>query len=618
MYSNSNLDRLMFAANKAYAESRFGDCERDCQEILRQLPANIPALVLLGIAQSKSGNLLASVSSLEKAVAVDPRCAPAYQWLSMSLRSAGERERALITAEKAVQLNPGDALALHHLGQCQMDMGQLDAAEASVRRAAAIAPQVSVVHLTLGTILRAQNKIPEAKKSIRRAVSLDPNSVDPLVVLREILFDEIDPAGALEAANAIAKLRSRSAEAHLWQARFLLELNRREEADERIARALELGLETGTEHALLGWARQTMGQIDDARQCFERAIELNPVDGPSYLALVSSHKITEAERALVDRMDTVANDSKLLRGDRSQLEYALGKAYQDLENYPLAMEHFDKANRLDYEIKFGDVPYNRTGAQARVDLTIKTFDAKFLERNAGRGTEYTDPIFVVGMIRSGTTLVEQILSSHPSVGAAGEQKFWLENGVAVVGGAGIDAKMAAKFADRYVTLLHRIAPDTTKVVDKMPMNYELLGLLKLVFPNAKVIHLQRHPVDTCLSIYTTPNRAPLGWAGDKSNIVFNYRLYEKLMEHWRHVLPRDFMLEIVYEDLVDDLEGNARRMVEFCGLDWDDACLRPQENRRAVITPSVGQVRQPVYRTSLARWKKYEDVLGAFGSLIGR
>jgi hypothetical protein len=203
------------------------------------------------------------------------------------------------------------------------------------------------------------------------------------------------------------------------------------------------------------------------------------------------------------------------------------------------------------------------------------------------------------------------------VGAAGEQSFWVANTTALIDGQkNLNAALLGRFGERYRNLLTGIVPGKAHVVDKMPMNYLVIGFLHIAFPNAKIIHVKRHPVDTCLSIYTTPNRTHLGWAHDKSNIVFNYRQYLKLMDHWRSTLTADAMFELSYEDIVGDLETAARALVGFCGLEWNDACLRPQDNERSVVTPSVWQVRQPVYKTSMARWQKYEDVLGPFAQLM--
>ena len=223
-------------------------------------------------------------------------------------------------------------------------------------------------------------------------------------------------------------------------------------------------------------------------------------------------------------------------------------------------------------------------------------------------------------MRSGTTLAEQILSSHPEVGGAGELLFWPENAGSsekVFDPNGeLDTTRLQNLTRDYLDLLGRLAPGKPHVVDKMNTNYLLLGLLHVALPDARVIHMRRHPVDTCLSIWATPVARDVDLCGDKGNVVFAYRQYLRVMAHWRSMLPADRLLDVQYEELVSDREAVTRRMVEFCGLDWDEACMRPEENVRSVKTPSVWQVRQPVYKTSMARWKKYEPWLGPFAELF--
>jgi hypothetical protein len=246
----------------------------------------------------------------------------------------------------------------------------------------------------------------------------------------------------------------------------------------------------------------------------------------------------------------------------------------------------------------------------------KTLNRNFFQRFARAGVQDAFPIFIVGMIRSGTTLAEQIISAHPQVVAAGEQTFWQTNLHRVFRGTELDPKEAAKLATEYLKLMRGYGPDALHGIDKMPANYVLAGVLHAIFPNARIIHMQRHPVDTCISIYTTPNVMMGAFTNNRANIVFAYRQYLKIMEHWRTVLPPDRFLEVRYEDLVLSQESETRKILEFCGLDWDEACLQPEANERSVSTPSVWQVRQPMYASSMGRWKNYEPWLGEFAELL--
>ena len=223
------------------------------------------------------------------------------------------------------------------------------------------------------------------------------------------------------------------------------------------------------------------------------------------------------------------------------------------------------------------------------------------------------------MLRSGTSLTEQILSSHPEVGGAGEQLFWSRNWERTLRADGsFDLAAARGLGQEYLDHLHSLAPGAAAVTDKMPGNYMFLGLIHQALPDARIVHVRRSPIDTCVSIWATPNHMPQEGGNHKGNTVYVYRQYQRLMDHWRKVLPSERFFELDYERLVEDPEPVIRALLEFCGLEWNEACLRPQENKRAVVTPSAWQVRQPFYRTSVERWRKFEPWLGEFAELMER
>ena len=287
------------------------------------------------------------------------------------------------------------------------------------------------------------------------------------------------------------------------------------------------------------------------------------------------------------------------------------------------MLHYNRANELDHQLKVGIAPFDRAQLSQTAEFLIHTFTPDFFSSHDDAGLDSDVPIFVVGMMRSGTTLAEQILSSHADVGGAGEQLFWPERAGSserlfqMVGGRPelLEDRLQL-LAKEYLALLAKLSPDTSHVVDKMNTNYLLLGLLHVAFPKAKIIHMNRHPVDTCLSIWATPVANGIDLCASKENIVFAYQQYLRIMDHYRLVLPKETLLDVQYEELVTDQERVTREISDFCGLVWDEACLRPEANERSVKTPSVWQVRQPIYKTSTARWKKFEPWLGAFAELF--
>jgi Sulfotransferase family len=322
---------------------------------------------------------------------------------------------------------------------------------------------------------------------------------------------------------------------------------------------------------------------------------------------------------LIDHMRDLAEQPGLDAASRIAVRFGLGKAFDDLGEYAEAMRHYDAGNQLRATWERLD----RAGLAAQMDSTIALFNAETLERAAQslpRPERPGDdmPVFIVGMVRSGTTLIEQILSSHPAVAAGGELSFWQTrvSGWRILTIGPAEALTLAEAADDYRALLRKIGPEALRVTDKAPANLELLGIIRLAFPHARIIHCRRRPIDTCLSIYFTNFLERHDFAWNRGDLVFFYRQYERLMDHWRRVLPSGRFTEVEYEAMVANPEAETRRLVAFCGLDWDDACLAPEQNQRVVKTQSMWQARQPLYKTSVARWRRYEPWLGELRELL--
>jgi len=234
----------------------------------------------------------------------------------------------------------------------------------------------------------------------------------------------------------------------------------------------------------------------------------------------------------------------------------------------------------------------------------------------GQKTEL--PILIIGMPRSGTTLLDQIVSSHPQVGSAGELSFWCESPLAGNATKVFEPAFSDELAVKYRMLLRGFGPGKKRVTDKMPLNFPYLGAIHMLFPNARILHCRRHPVDTCLSLLmnTLSLREAPNYLFEPEDTVFTYKEYFRVMKHWREVLPADRFLDVDYEEVVSDKEAMTRKIIAFCGLEWDDACLHHERNERAVDTPSKWQVRQPIYSSSVARWKNYEPWLGPLRELL--
>jgi hypothetical protein len=308
----------------------------------------------------------------------------------------------------------------------------------------------------------------------------------------------------------------------------------------------------------------------------------------------------------------------LLRDDLSDfnqmaVHFALGKIFDDRGDYADAMEQFDAANLL----RARDLKFDRAQFEAMVDQTIRLYTEEFIASAAASGNPDSRPVFIVGMYRSGTTLVEQILSSHPDIAAGGELTTWMPADIEVDPRTGqFDPERARLAVEKYLSVLQKKGPSAARVTDKLPFNCLRLGAIHALMPNARIIHCQRDPVDACLSIYSNLLKSRVTFAARKDDLAFCYRQYLRVMNHWRKVLPADVYMEVQYERLIANREAETRRLIAFTGLEWSDLCLRPDENRRAIDTASAWQARQPVYATSLQRWRHYEPWLGELRQLL--
>jgi sulfotransferase family protein len=307
-----------------------------------------------------------------------------------------------------------------------------------------------------------------------------------------------------------------------------------------------------------------------------------------------------------------------------QLDFALGKAYSDLKDYPRAFAHLLAGNAA----KRATISYDETSIFALFDRIEATFTRELIAKKAGSGDPSSLPIFVIGMPRSGTTLVEQIIASHPMVHGAGELQAFNDVILALRGPNGdaipypnfvpsLDASALQQIGARYLSAVRKLAPSGERVTDKMPSNYYFAGLIHLALPNAKIIHTVRNPVDTCLSCFSKLFTAEQNHTYDLAELGRYYKRYERLMAHWRRVLPAQCILDVRYEDVVADLEGQARRIIAYCALPWDERCLSFHKTDRAVRTASASQVRLPIYKGAVGRWRAYEKQLGPLLSALG-
>lgn len=392
-------------------------------------------------------------------------------------------------------------------------------------------------------------------------------------------------------------------------------LGRPEEGLALCRRALELDSACIDAWTAMGAILQSMGQFEQANATFESAIALDPTHGPPYASLASSGKI-QADSNLIERMERVLAENDLPDKRRSVFEFALGKCFGDLGDYDAAFAHYRRANVLSGK----GASFDEAKVEDRFDRLIATFTRDFLAQRATMGSDSQRPVFIVGMPRSGTTLVERIIASHPDSFGTGE-RMKIADTVRDLSktlqtttpypecATQIDAAVTQRLAASYLEDLQQRSGVASRVTDKMPNNFQHLGIIALLFPNARIINCRRDPIDTCLSCYCLDFSGRLNFAYDLTHLGQYYRQYERLMAHWRVALPNT-ILDVRYEDLVADPETETRRIIDHCRLEWNDACLTHDKADGAVMSASNWQVRQPIYKTSVERWRRYEKHLG--------
>jgi tetratricopeptide (TPR) repeat protein len=368
-----------------------------------------------------------------------------------------------------------------------------------------------------------------------------------------------------------------------------------------------------------------LGRAAEAEAAARQAIAINPASGAAWQVRSELKKFAagDPDLAAMEAALSMARARAASSADRIDLEFALGKAWMDAGDAARAFAHFDEGNRH----KRAKTPYDAAATSGCLNAVPTIFDDAFLRRLRGAGDPSEMPIFVIGMPRSGTSLIEQILASHSQVHGAGESAAIGQIAASLAGAAtgaaypeglrGLQPENLMRMGREYVARVAPLAQGKRHVVDKMPTNFQYAGLIHLMLPNARIVHCRRNPVDTCLSCYTRNLRGRLGLCFDQRELGALYRDYERLMAHWRAVLPPERFIEVEYEEVVADLEGQARRLLEFCGLTWEPACLSFHATERRVQTASMNQVRQPAYRSSIGRWRAYAAHLGPLLEALG-
>jgi tetratricopeptide (TPR) repeat protein len=365
---------------------------------------------------------------------------------------------------------------------------------------------------------------------------------------------------------------------------------------------------------LLSELKADRGKFEEALVLLERAIAIEPRLPQAWAGLARWRTMSSDDKDWLTNAQQIA-DSGLPARTEVLLRYAIGKYLADVKAFDQAFASYQRANELERSYKN---KHNRDLLSQAIDLLIRTYDRAWLTQPRPEASTSRRPVFIIGMPRSGTTLVEQILASHPSVFGAGELPFWetaMEAHELAVLHPGTGTRTLRRLAHEYLSLLETLSPAAQRVIDKMPGNFMFLGWIRTALPQARIIHMRRDPIDTCLSIYFQHFQESPAYTNDLEDLAHYYTEYSRLMAHWRAILPAGAMLEVPYEELVSDPQTWSRKLLTFVGLPWDSRCLEFHRTERTIITASKWQVRQKLTRTPVGRWHNYADLVGPLRKL---
>ena len=647
-------EQVLAEAVQHHQAGRLDEAETLYRQIIVVQPDHADALHLLGVIVFQGGNPDRAIALFRQSIALNPDFPVAYNNLGNALKDRRELADAIAAFRRAVALKPDYALAHsnlgaalqefgkpdeaaeacrqalvldsyypeahNNLGNALKDQGKAEDAAASFRIAIALKPEYPEAHHNLGAVFRDQGRLDEAVASYRTAIALDPGFAKAHHNLGAVFRDQGKPDQAIVCSRAAIALDPDYAEAFHNLGNALKDQRKPVEAIAAYRKAVSLKPDYPNAYNSLGIALKEQGEIREAESAFRWALEIAPNFTTAYrnLADIKTFRADDDDLAAMEALlpDLTEDDKKVM-----YLCFALAKAYEDVKGYDRSFEYLQRGNRIKRMLN----PYDPSADINIMTRIAEVFDGPFLARDHGPGCESESPVFIVGMPRSGTSLVEQILASHSQVHGGGENQTLgrmvdpLNREAAdgrifpeMVAGFGPDdwRNMGQAYVDAAVR------PEIPHTTDKMPSNFHYVGLIHLMAPNAKIIHCVRDAVDTCLSCYKLPFVMGHEFTDDLRDLGLYHRAYAGLMKHWHRVLPGK-VLDVRYEDVVGNQTEETRRLLDFCGLPWEDACLAFHETDRPVYTASAAQVRQPIYTSAVRRWKRYEKHLGELLEALG-
>jgi len=564
----------------------------------------------------QKGKLSNAERAYKKAIKISKNFAEPHNMLGNVYFERERFKEAFNEYRKALELAPNHPTLLNNIGNLFQLQGENEKALSWLNKAISQDPGNAVAHNNLGNALWSLDKDVEAVAAYKRAIELNPNLADAHRSLGSILNELGDLEEAVNCFNQALRINPADKSVYLGLGKALSAQGNLDQAVAAYQQVIAIDPVNAEYHRQLGVVFSDHGEIAEAVSTYRKALEINPGYAEVYRALSKNRKFTEYDDDM-RAMESLLLTKGISDEDSFHLAFALGKAYEDLGDFDKSMEFVIKATRL----KRNSYDYSISESREQFDRIKEVFSPDFFSNHRDSGDPDRTPIFILGMPRSGTSLVEQILASHPDVYGAGELDDLVKVFESISKPVGnkrsdtfpeglleVDTSAFVDLGKQYITRIRRYSANAKFITDKMPHNFLHIGFVRAILPNARIIHCTRDPMDNCLSIFKTRLKNGHGYADNMSELGQYYRMYLELMDYWREVLP-GFVYDQSYEELVGSQQEQVSKLLQHCGLDWDDACLDFHKTRRKVKTASNAQVRRPIYKDSVQLWKRYEKQL---------
>ena len=606
---NEDSAALSRTALQHFKEGRLEQARDVCQHILQkqQYPG---AILILGWIAHQQHELDVAVERYQQYLGIKPKDAEAHYTLGLVLNELERTEPAIEHFNKSITITAKNAAVHRQLGDAYTRLQRLEEAIEPYQTALALQADDVATIINLGNVFHGLRRYTQSILRYQQALDLQPDNVQVHRHLGASYQRMGQTKKALKCFEKALSLRPDYIPARIKLAEVLRELGRAEEALVQVEKVIDLKPDETEAHVILGLILRELGQADLAIERFEGLLSTEPGCGHLYYQIA----MIKPSQELIPVVEKLISDPKLPNGDAIFCHFALGNIFKSGKSFDQAFSHFLKANTLHRKTFLYDVKEN----SQTVDRLIEVYSKRLFQRKRQFGSDSKLPVFILGMPRSGTTLVEQIISSHPQVYGAGElraipaitltiaQQLEFANPYPQCMSI-FNRTMAEEYSDRYLQELALHCPTAKHITDKLPGNFLRIGLIKTLFPDARIIHCQRNPLDNCISLFFHYFKR-LKCSFELTELGQYYLQYQRLMSHWQNRFPGE-IFTVQYEELVMDQETVSKQLIDYVGLEWDEKCLNFHNNERDVRTVSNLQVRQPMYKNSMNRWKPYEKHL---------